>query len=71
MEMLVARNIEKFISSEAYNHALAEQYKQSFRSGLSEGFEIFHCSAMKVDVNGKWQTVDYYKALVVGATHHE
>ncbi|RXH70674.1 hypothetical protein DVH24_013420 [Malus domestica] len=62
---------KKFISSEAYNHALAEQYKQGFRSGLSEGFEIFRRYAMKVDVNGKWLTVDYYKALAVGATHYE
>ncbi|KAB2611819.1 LRR receptor-like serine/threonine-protein kinase [Pyrus ussuriensis x Pyrus communis] len=67
-----AKNImltaKKIISFKAYKHALREQYKQGFRSGLSEAFEIFRHYAIKVDVNGKWVTVDYYKALVVGAT---
>ncbi|RXH83847.1 hypothetical protein DVH24_013092 [Malus domestica] len=71
MEKLVVKQIKKFMSSDSYNHALAEQYKQGFRSGLSEGFEIFHRYAMKVDVNKKWATIDYYKALAVGATHQE
>ncbi|KAB2597085.1 hypothetical protein D8674_000005 [Pyrus ussuriensis x Pyrus communis] len=56
--MLVAKEIEKFMSSEVYNPALGEQHKQGFRIGLT----------MKVVVNGKWATVDYYKALAVGAT---
>ncbi|TQD79701.1 hypothetical protein C1H46_034729 [Malus baccata] len=66
MEMLMAKEIEKFMSFEEHNHMLGEQY--SFRLGLGEGFEIFHHYAMKVDVNGKWATVDYYKALAIGAT---
>ncbi|KAB2632671.1 LRR receptor-like serine/threonine-protein kinase [Pyrus ussuriensis x Pyrus communis] len=52
--MLAAKEIEKFMSSAMYNHALAEQYKQGFQSRLSTGFEIFRRYAMKVDVNGKW-----------------
>ncbi|KAB2625764.1 hypothetical protein D8674_017424 [Pyrus ussuriensis x Pyrus communis] len=55
--MSAAKEIEKFILSEAYNHALGD-----------EGFEIFHHYTMKMDVNRKWATVNYYKVLVVGAT---
>ncbi|TQD84988.1 hypothetical protein C1H46_029504 [Malus baccata] len=69
--MLAAKEIEKFMSSKAYNHALAKQYKQGFHLGLSEGFEIFRRYAKKVDINGKWVTINYYKALAVRATHQE
>ncbi|KAM1881966.1 hypothetical protein ACFX13_003521 [Malus domestica] len=56
------------MSSPAYIDAMGEQYNQGYRLGLRERFEIFRHYAMKVDVNEKWATIDYYKALVVGAT---
>ncbi|TQE13284.1 hypothetical protein C1H46_001091 [Malus baccata] len=54
VKMLAAKEIDKFMSSSMYIDVMGEQYNQGYKLGLCEGFEIFRCYAMKVDVNGKW-----------------
>ncbi|RXI01289.1 hypothetical protein DVH24_001523 [Malus domestica] len=66
--VLPTKEIEKFMTSSTYIDAMGEQYNQGYHLGLHEGFEIFRRYVMKVDVNGKWVTIDYYKAFAVGAT---
>lgn len=68
MKMIVTKEVVKFMPSDTYIDVMGEQYNQGYQLGLCEGFTINRHYAMKVDVDGKWVTVNYYKALAFRAT---